>query len=265
MRTRRMAPIVFALVAMLVAIMPVAAATTVVVTPANTQGWSTADTRTGGAVSFVADAMAPSGVGALRLTTNATTGAKAQYLHAANTPLAAVTELSYYTKQVSAPFPGAAASYQLPVLLNGTAGFTTLVFEPYQNPLRGPVVTNTWQQWDVDAGLFWSSETIVCSNGTITRARGGPATYTLAALKAACPNAVAVGFGVNIGSYNPSYDVRADLVSFNGMAYDFEPYIVVTDKDDCKNGGWQNVTTASGQPFTNQGDCVSYVATGGKK
>ena len=32
-------------------------------------------------------------------------------------------------------------------------------------------------------------------------------------------------------------------------------------KDQCKNGGWRNFTTPS---FKNQGDCVSYFATGGK-
>ena len=62
-----------------------AATTTVVVTPTNQQGWSTADTRPGGNVTFVADATAPSGAGALRLTTDVTTTAKAQYLHGANT------------------------------------------------------------------------------------------------------------------------------------------------------------------------------------
>ena len=31
-------------------------------------------------------------------------------------------------------------------------------------------------------------------------------------------------------------------------------------KDDCKNGGWQNFTSPS---FKNQGDCVSFFATGG--
>jgi hypothetical protein len=43
--------------------------------------------------------------------------------------------------------------------------------------------------------------------------------------------------------------------------------IVVTDaqpfptsKDQCKNGGWRNF----GDTFKNQGDCVSFVATGGK-
>jgi hypothetical protein len=32
-----------------------------------------------------------------------------------------------------------------------------------------------------------------------------------------------------------------------------------TSKDQCKNGGWQTYTV-----FENQGDCVSFVATGGK-
>jgi hypothetical protein len=63
-----------------------AAPSTVVVTPTNQQGWSTADTRPGGAVNFVGDSTAPAGNGALELTTNATNEAKAQYLHAANAP-----------------------------------------------------------------------------------------------------------------------------------------------------------------------------------
>ena len=33
-----------------------------------------------------------------------------------------------------------------------------------------------------------------------------------------------------------------------------------TSKDQCKNGGWRNY----GATFKNQGDCVSFVATGGK-
>jgi hypothetical protein len=34
-----------------------------------------------------------------------------------------------------------------------------------------------------------------------------------------------------------------------------------TSKEQCKKGGWKNFTNAG---FKNQGDCVSYVATGGK-
>src|SRR5437868_5343138 len=100
---------------------PVVSQTTVIVTPpVNSQGWSTADTNAGGSVSFVTDATAPGGgVGALQLTTDATIAAKAQYLHGANTPLSDVTELSYYTKQVSSPFAGGDPAYQLITFLNG--------------------------------------------------------------------------------------------------------------------------------------------------
>ena len=106
----------FLLVALLAAVMSVSqamAATVIVTPPINSQDWSTADTRPGGEVSFVVDPTAPSGNGALQLTTDATTTAKAQYLHGANTPLADVTDLGDYTKQNAASFPGGAPSYQL--------------------------------------------------------------------------------------------------------------------------------------------------------
>lgn len=38
-----------------------------------------------------------------------------------------------------------------------------------------------------------------------------------------------------------------------------------TTKAECKDGGWQNYWSAPGAPmFKNQGDCVSFVATGGR-
>jgi hypothetical protein len=246
-----------------------AAATTVVVTPSAQQGWTAAppdaDTRPGGAVNFVADATAPAGAGALQLTTDATTAAKAQYVHAApaNTLLSSVTEASYSTKQNSSPFAGADASYQLPVFLNGgTSGFTTLVFEPYQNPAQGAVVPGAWQKWNVAGGLFWSTRTVTCSNGTVVGTPGGPAAYTLSQINALCPGAVVIGYLLNVGTNNPSWDVEADLFDFNGTTYDFEPAVgPPTNKDQCKNGGWQTFNTPK---FKNQGDCVSFVATGGK-
>lgn len=36
------------------------------------------------------------------------------------------------------------------------------------------------------------------------------------------------------------------------------------NKDACKESGWQNLTDNNGNHFKNQGDCVSFVATGGK-
>ena len=236
------------------------AASTVLVTPSNTQGWSEAYTTSGGTVSHVADTDAPAGAGALRLTTDSINAAKAQYMHATSTPLESVTELSYYTKQVSSPFAEAAASYQLPTYLNGgTAGFTTLVFEPYQNTTQGPVIAGDWQQWDVDQGLFWSSKTVACENGTILGTAGGPATYTLADIMTKCPEADVAGFGVNIGSWNPSYNVLTDLVNFNGTIYDFEPAIRPASKDACKKNDWMGFYSPF---FKNQGDCVSHVNNG---
>jgi len=36
----------------------------------------------------------------------------------------------------------------------------------------------------------------------------------------------------------------------------------VTKKDECKKGGWADLTRANGSSFKNQGDCIQYVNTG---
>jgi hypothetical protein len=238
---------------------------TIVVSPLNQHGWYQPDTRPGGNVSFVVDMTAPSGNGALRLTTDLSTTAKPQYMHDTNTPLASVSELDYWTKQNVGSPPVADPSYQLVTCLNGVVsgpmpacnGFTTFVFEPYQGGL-GAVVPGDWQFWDVDMGRFWSTRSVTCSGGPIVGSPGGPAIYTLSQIKMTCPNAVVVQFGVNIGTNNPMYDVETDLFNFNGTTYDFEPYQVVRNKDECKNGGWRTLAREDGTPFRNQGDCVSY-------
>jgi hypothetical protein len=235
---------------------------TVVVTPTNTQGWATADTRTGGAVSYVSDSTAPGdpSYGALKLTTDATTAAKVQYMHQANVPLGDVTDLSYSTKQNSASFPGGDASYQLPVCLGGVVGttctgFTTFVYEPYQN---GTVIPGQWQNWDVESGQFWSSRDYTNGACSVQAGAGGTYFYNLAGLKTNCPDAVVVGFGVNVGSGNPGYNVEADLVNFNGTTYNFEPFQSPSDKDACKKDGYKNLTDQNGMAFKNQGQCVSW-------
>ena len=199
-----------------------------VITPNNLQNWSRADTRPGGGVRFVTDATTPSGTGALRLTTDSTNAAKAQFLNPANTPLSSVTSLGYYTKQVSSPFANGVPSFQVAVYLNGTpATFTTLVYEPYNN---GETITpNAWQQWNPYTKNFWSSKSVSAGGACVVNAgAGGPPFYTLTQLKANCPSAVVVGYGVNVGSFNPSYNVEVDLVNFNGTVYDFEPSNAVT-------------------------------------
>ena len=238
------------------------AATTVVNETSLGVTWSTADTRPGGSTAFVTAADAPYGSGALQLDTDATVQAKAQLMSAvpAGTPVADITKLGYWNKTVAGQAGVAAASYQLVVDLDGIPdngiGFTTLVYEPYQSSGRTPAV-GTWEYWDVDQGLFWSTR----SFGTdIVGAAGGPATYTLDYIKAKAPNAVVLGIGANIGTYNPGWTVLVDGLEFNDATYDFDPRVF--SKDDCKSGGWAT-NFASGK-FINQGDCVSYFASGGR-
>ena len=62
------------------------------------------------------------------------------------------------------------------------------------------------------------------------------------------------------GSFFPPGDtqtVEVDNVMINDTTYTFE------SKESCKDGGWENFTSAPG-PFKNQGDCVSFFANGGK-
>ena len=244
-----------------------AASNTVTVTQQNQQGWSTTELSSDATIKYITDATSPAPNGALQLITGVTTTSKAQYLHAANTPLTDITSLSYYTKQVSASFAQGDASYQLPVCLlgvvkpsvnnpSGCNGYTTLVFEPYYN---GTVTPQAWQKWDVYAGQLWSSRLVSSGTCSTIKGNGGAPFYSLAALKTACPNAVVGGFGVNIGSNNPSYNVETDLVNFNGTTYDFQIINMPTNKDQCKKDGYLNYTDGSAVTLKNQGSCVSYV------
>ena len=239
------------------------AQTTVIVSPGNLQGWSTADTRPGGAVNFIADATLPSGgIGALQITTDNTNAAKAQFLHAENTPLANVTELSYYTKQISSAFQDGVPSYQLQVYLDGTAAtFTNFVYEPYNNNFS--ITNGVWQQWNVYSGRVWSSRT-VNAGGTcsVTNGSGGPPFYTFAQLKTNCPNAVVVGFGVNVGSFNPSYNVETDLADFNGTTYNFElnPTTFLVDDDGVQCSAPFSSTIQAAVNVANPGDIIQVCA-----
>ncbi len=200
-------------------------ASTVIVAPSNTQGWFAEDQRPGGNYAYIADATSPLPTGALQLTTDNTTASKIQYMHPANVNLADVSAMSYNTKHVSGPNE-ADPSYQLEVDLNGTsASYTTLVYEPYWNGTVND--TGTWQNWDVmaNSAQLWSSKSFTDGSCSVTAGAGGAPFYSLASLKAACPNAVVLNFGVDVGTYNLNYNVETDGVNFNGTTYDFEQVI----------------------------------------
>jgi hypothetical protein len=48
-----------------------------------------------------------------------------------------------------------------------------------------------------------------------------------------------------------------DNTNIDGTLYTYEPN-VPGNKEQCKRGGWQNLEDANGQPFKNEGQCVSY-------
>jgi hypothetical protein len=53
--------------------------------------------------------------------------------------------------------------------------------------------------------------------------------------------------------------ILVDNVNIDGTIYTFDQPIT---KDECKNGGWMDLTRADGTTFKNQGDCIQYVNTG---
>jgi hypothetical protein len=48
--------------------------------------------------------------------------------------------------------------------------------------------------------------------------------------------------------------INSDVITFDAAA----------SADSCKKGGWETMTDSNGNTFKNQGDCVSFFATGGK-
>ena len=151
-----------------------------------------------------------------------------------------------------------------------------MVYEPYQDDTAGPMVDDTWQDWDaynggaaewwVNTGVPGCGQATPCSWNTIV---GLFANATIeegincgpGGVVAPCPGSL----GLNQGSGNENTHSNADAlyVSVNGdeTTYDFELTLPPpTSAEQCKNGGWQHYGTT----FKHQGDCVSFVKTNGK-
>lgn len=211
----------------------------------------------------------PAGVGSYEFVTP--TGADKATLFNfdhAGTRLADINKIGYSTYR-SAGSAQQVAALNIQVDVNGDApgGFTTLVFEPVYNTAQGAVVDGQWKTWDAylgGAAIWWSSNPIPSAPNRDTF-------VSWDTIVAANPDAVIVGgFGINQGSGNGGLTTATDNLSLGYgtgadavcVTYDFEPFRVATSKDDCKDGGWQKVKTATGASFKNQGQCVQYVNTG---
>jgi hypothetical protein len=214
---------------------------------------------------------APEGVGSMEFNTQAA-GDKVFLFNFdyVGKPVGDLGVLRYSTYRSAAP-GAAVVSLNIQVDKNGgslqVGDFTTLVFEPYINPAQGAIQNFVWQEWDaVDGGngRWWATGAGLTTPGEC----GQSAPCTLTTILAAIPNATIVGaLGTNQGSGNPGTVSAFDklVVQFGTDAsttYDFEPWVTPTTRETCKNAGWQTARRADGTPFTNQGDCVSYMNTG---
>jgi hypothetical protein len=66
----------------------------------------------------------------------------------------------------------------------------------------------------------------------------------------------------NDNGMTAAYDLVEVSIGGSAKLYDFEPYLVATNKDQCKKNGWQSVYRDDGSSFKNQGDCIQYANTG---
>lgn len=238
-----------------------AAADTVVVSNLNMQGWVFLQETPSGTGAFAGGpATPPAGQGSANLTVNATGGMALAAAEFAGTPLASLIRIEYSTYRASGS-PALAIALQLDMDFDLTDAFTgfqgRLVFEPYYTET---VLTGAWQTWDATTvGKWWATRApfnALCSIGS-------PCTW--AQVLANWPNAgIRGGIFLKAGGgwasgFNGNVDALTIGVAGDDTTFDFELLQAATTKDQCKKGGWQSVYTADGEPFKNQGDCVSYV------
>ena len=81
---------------------------------------------------------------------------------------------------------------------------------------------------------------------------------TLAQWEAAFASERVYAYGFSLGS-GVLGDGVINSMTFGGTTYTFGEHTVLTNKDQCKKGGW---ATSTMPVFKNQGDCVSYFASG---
>jgi hypothetical protein len=270
-----------------------AATTTEVVTPSEVgTDWHTADTRAPGTGTFEnGPATPPLGTGSFELRT-ITNPEKVQLFTDAydGVELADIDGIGYstYRDPASTGFVAGVSALNLRVDLTGDGNPDVyMVYEPYQDLGNAAVQTGVWQSWDayrggaakwwINSGAGGCGQNTPCTWSTIVAAFPGASVEEgincgPGGVKVPCPGSL----GVNQGSFNSGIISNADAlyvsVAGNKTTYDFElikdldgdgipDTAPPTDKDQCKKNGWKSFNNPT---FKNQGDCVSYVATGGR-
>ena len=262
------------------------------VNPGNMDGWAV---QTSGTASVTFEAGPPPlppplGEGSVELAvgTNGNSGAQVRNNEYAGTQLSDLTTLRYSTYVDNDSTNPLAGPDQAPYLilnvdLDGnlatTSDRTLLFFEPeYQFgyttavPPQGPIVMDTWQEWDALIGGWWS---------TTGAAGAGPGADVkpLSAIIAAYPNATIVNSGTDglsgaggvrivagfgAGAWD-NFVGNADkfIIGVNGdtTTYDFDPGPVITSITDTPDPSEEGELVTVTATFTDVAPNVVYTAT----
>lgn len=238
-----------------------AAAATIVVTPLNMQGWGFFDDNGNGGLGALVTGPGtpPLGAGSAQLAVTSSDQGYALGTGAYDgTRLQDITNLSYWSYQTG-PTLAVALQFGIHYTASATGWQGRLVFEPYQN---GQVTVGSgWQQWSPLNGIWWATG----SPGNTLCPISAPCSWANVLTywpDASINGALLFKAGSGWSSFDGNVDGLTIGVSNSDTTYDFENG--PTTKADCMNGGWQNLVDGNGNSFKTQGDCVSYVATGGK-
>lgn len=192
---------------------------TVVVTDADLKGWMEYGTATPG-YSFVTDANAPLGDGALKIETadGSTYIQLDRELGSSSVAVkASDINLSYTTKRL-AGVAHAAPAYVIAIDKDGNLTTTSDVFWAWYEPVYNDSTTTNYDEWNTweitSASNFWY-------NGAKP---AGAVNYTpLNNVLTGLPNAKVIGFTLNMGTGNEGWSALVDKVTTTEAIYDFEP------------------------------------------
>ncbi|NMM05803.1 hypothetical protein [Polaromonas sp.] len=256
--------------ALALACAPAFAQTTVTVSPADMKGWVFFDDGAGTPclagnlcemVSGPATPPAGSGSAHLKLTASGDRPSLGALLgQLAGKKFADITSLSYSTYKTTptAASDVLAIALQFNVDNDVTDGDFTfrgrLVFEPYHEPSLGPVLPGVWQTWNTQNGKWWLSRAAgnfpsPCSQSTPCTVSQLLSNHPNIGIRdvPGQPNTILKAGG---GWTNFDGNIDALKVGIDGVTTTYNFELGPTNKDECKNGGWEGI-------FKNQGQCVS--------
>jgi PEP-CTERM motif-containing protein len=227
-----------AIAAALFSVSPLAAQTTVVVTPTNLQGWQYTD-QAGVGTATIDAAFPRNGNGSLELTMP-TGNDKAYFGMAFATPqsLTSISSASFdwYRSSTSTSAPALAPAFHFIVATNDGSGpkYSDLVWEwAYNNPdnSSGTAAVDQWVTSDVTNGDFWRSMSGPTNTacGSLNNDGGSEKFATLSNWASTCyagQNAMVVGMSVGFGRVS-NFEGAADNMHAGfgddaGTTYNFE-------------------------------------------